>query len=627
VIVLAYLATKDQFLRDAPTIEDVVRAAVKRHLHIDVSRNEYESWKNSLGNAMSHVMHDPTIPQDAAVAVEYRLNGRRFRIDFLIAGRDHSGADSVVIVELKQWTDIDFSELAGHVTTFIGGRERATPHPSYQAWSYASHLQQYNEYVYSHGVHVAACAYLHNCPSNLVVCDERYDEDLSKAPVFVKGESEALRSLIRSKIAVGSDPDLLYRIDGSPIRPSKQLADAVGSMLHGFDEFVLIDEQKTVLESIVNAATSSQVDDKRVLIIKGGPGTGKSVIAINALSRLSALQMNARYVTPNQAPRAVYEAKLKGALPGYEIRHLFSGSASYVDLDPDTYDVLIVDEAHRLKLRSQYAKGGVNQIRELISAARTTVFFIDEAQKVTWKDIGEIDAIKDFARELGAEVNEAELNSQFRCAGSDDFLAWLDDTLGVHSDEATYFSHDRFEFRIMDNPAELHAAIKDKNQSNNKSRVVAGYCWDWVSKKNNQLTDIEFPEFGFAAKWNLESYGGSAWIIDPGSVDEVGCIHTCQGLELDYVGVIVGPELVVNGDELETVPAARAKTDKSLHGYKKELKEDPIIAQLKADEIIRNTYRTLMSRGMKGCYVWFTDPATADYFRTRLPQSETQHDD
>ncbi|MFM8856391.1 MAG: DNA/RNA helicase domain-containing protein [Actinomycetota bacterium] len=616
---LAYLASKEQFLRDAPTIEDVVTTAVRKNLHINVSQNEYQSWRNSLGNAMSHVMHDPLIPADAAVAVEYRLNGRRFRIDFLIAGRNESGQDSLVIVELKQWTDIDFSDLSSHVKTFIGGQIRHTRHPSYQAWSYASHLNQYNEYVYTNGIEVAACAYLHNCQSNLAVCDERYDEDLNKAPVFIKGESEALRSLIRSKIKTGTSTDLLYRIDGSPIRPSKQLAEAVGSMLDGDDEFVLIDEQKTALELIINAATKAQVDTKQVLIIKGGPGTGKSVIAINALSRLSALQMNARYVTPNQAPRDVYEAKLKGAIPAFEIRHLFSGSASYVDVAADTYDVLIVDEAHRLKLRSQYSKGGTNQIRELIEAARTTVVFIDEAQKVTWKDIGEIDAIKSFAADLGATITETELNSQFRCGGSDDFLAWLDNTLGVHPEEATYFSPKRFDFRIIDDPVLLHDLIRQRNESNNTSRVVAGYCWNWVSKKDRTLDDIFIPQFGYSAKWNLASYASSAWIIDPNSVDEVGCIHTCQGLELDYVGVIVGPDLVWMSNELQTVPAARAQTDKSLHGFKKELKEKPIIAEIKADEIIRNTYRTLMSRGMKGCYVYFTDPATADYFRSRLP--------
>lgn len=616
---LAYLESKEQFLRDAPTIEDVVAEAVRRHLHISVGASEVQSWRNSLGNAMSHVMRDPAIPNNAAVAVEYRLNGRKFRIDFLIAGRDQQGQDSLVIVELKQWTDIDFSELGSHVKTFVGGGIRDERHPSYQAWTYASHLRQYNEYVYTNGVEVSACAYLHNCMSNSVICDERFEEDLEKAPVFIKGEIELLQSLIRSRIRTGTGTDILHRIDSSPIRPSKQLADAVGAMLKGNDEFVLLDEQKTVLELITNAATKSQVDSKQVLIIKGGPGTGKSVIAINALARLTGLQMNARYITPNSAPRAVFESKLKGSLPGYEIQHLFSGSASYTGIEDDSYDVLIVDEAHRLKLRSQYSKGGTNQIREIIEATRTSVFFIDEAQKVTWQDIGEIDTIKGFATDLGAEVSECELTSQFRCSGSDDYMVWLDDVLGVQQDNASYFSLDRFDFRVLDSPSHLMQLIQSENEINNKSRVVAGYCWDWVSKKDSQKFDIVFPAYDFQAAWNLTTYGNE-WIIHPSSVNEVGCIHTCQGLELDYVGVIIGPDLIARNGELITVPSARAKTDKSLHGYKKQLKENPAVAEAKADEIIRNTYRTLMSRGMKGCYLWCTDPETAQYFTDRLPR-------
>jgi DUF2075 family protein len=164
--------------------------------------------------------------------------------------------------------------------------------------------------------------------------------------------------------------------------------------------------------------------------------------------------------------------------------------------------------------------------------------------------------------------------------------------------------------------------IKEKNLENNKSRVVAGYCWDWVSKKYPNELDIKFPEFGFAAEWNLDRVN-QAWIIHPDSVKEIGCIHTCQGLELDYVGVIVGPDLVFDAGELLAIPEARAKTDKSLHGYKKEMKENPVLASQKAAEIIRNTYRTLMSRGMKGCYVYFTDHATSEYFKQLLPSVET----
>ncbi len=615
---LAYLASKDQFLKDAPSIDDIVAAQVKKHLGISVGPSETQSWRNSLGNAMFHVMTDASIPGDSTVAVEYRLNGRKFRIDLLIACKDSAGKESMVIIELKQWEDISFSVYDGHVKTYLGGLQRDVPHPSYQAWSYAYHLGTYNEYVYSNDLQVSACAYLHNCKTKEVVQDERFSSEIAKAPVFIKGDIDPLRSLIRSRISEGRGEELLRRVDASPIRPSKQLAEAVGSMLDGLEEFVLLDDQKTVLEKIVTTATKSQVETKQVIIVKGGPGTGKSVISINALARLSSLRMNSRYITPNAAPRTVFESKLKNVLSNGAIHDLFSGSGSYVGVVKDSFDVLIVDEAHRLKLRTQYAKGGINQIKEIIEAARTSVFFIDEAQKVTWKDIGEIHSIEEFAKQAGAEIQHLELTSQFRCSGSDDYMVWLDNALGVKVDNESYFSPDRFDFRIVDSPIELHDLIKTKNLENNKSRVVAGYCWDWVSKKNPQELDIKFPEFGFAAEWNLDR-ANQAWIIHPDSVKEIGCIHTCQGLELDYVGVIVGPDLVFESGELITVPAARAKTDKSLHGYKKEMKVNPVLASEKADEIIRNTYRTLMSRGMKGCYVYFTDHATSEFFKQMLP--------
>ena len=261
---------------------------------------------------------------------------------------------------------------------------------------------------------------------------------------------------------------------------------------------------------------------------------------------------------------------------------------------------------------------GEDQTKEIINGARMSVFLIDEAQKVTWADVGEISRIKAHAAKAGAEVEILELASQFRCSGSDDYMAWLDDVLGVKSDPENYFSTQNYDFKIFESPVELHNQIREKNKENNKARMVAGYCWDWVSKKESNKFDITIPEFSFTAQWNLASYG-SEWIIDPNSIEEVGCIHTCQGLEVDYVGVIVGSDLKVEEDQLVTDPAGRARTDKSLNGYKGERKQNPLEADSKADEIIRNTYRTLMSRGIKGCYVYFTDPQVEEYFKNHLP--------
>ena len=617
---LAYLGTKEDFLRDAPVIEDKVRDAVKLKLNFNVAESEYLSWRNSLGNAMSHVMRSERIPGDAGIAIEYRLNGRRFRLDFVISGLDGKGKESLVIVELKQWTDIQFSDLDEHVKTVLGGGVRDVTHPSYQVWSYKSHLEMFNEYVYENELSVEACAYLHNCKDNQVINNSRYENALRLAPVFFHGEHDKLQKLIEGKIEKGSGTSLLERVDAAVIRPSKQLADAVGNMLQGQDEFVLLDEQKTAYETILRSARHVQESGKKVLIIKGGPGTGKSVISINALAKLTSERMNVKYVTANAAPRDVFQAKLKNLVKGDSVKHLFGGSGSYTESKKDSMDVLIVDEAHRLRMKSGMFKNlGESQAKEIMNSAKLSVFFIDEAQKVTWSDVGEISRIKAYAANLGADVELLELISQFRCGGSDDYMAWLDDSLGLQDVPENYFSREKFDFQIFDSASKLHDAIRKKNQVNNKSRIVAGYCWNWVSKKDPKAYDIVFPEENYQARWNLASYGNE-WIINPKSVDEVGCIHTCQGLEVDYVGVIVGNDLGVGSGKLVTSPRGRAKSDKSLNGYVGERKLNPEAADAKADELIRNTYRTLMSRGMKGCYVYFTDPEVKKYFESRMPK-------
>ena len=613
---LAYLATKAQFLIDAPNIEDKVKDAVFKHLHLRVAPGEYNSWRNSLGNAMFHVMNSNAIPDDAAVAVEYRLNGRRFRIDFMIGGRDSSGNEAVSIIELKQWTDIKFSELGEHVRTAVGGGIHDEQHPSYQAWSYLTHLRDFNEYAYSNQLNISAGAYLHNCNDDAVVRDSRFDEITSRAPVFIKGEIAALRNHVSGVICEGIGIELFQDLDSAVIRPSKQLADAVGGMLEGKDEFVLLDDQKTALERIIQATNYAQDAQKQVLIINGCPGTGKSVISINALARITSSRLNARYVTPNGAPRKVYESKLSGIIPGDTFKHLFTGSGSFWDSEEDTYDALIVDESHRLTMKSGFMKNlGENQIKEIINAARTSVFFIDEAQKVTWADVGEIALIEEAAQIAGAHLQHLTLSSQFRCGGSDDYLAWLDDALGVKATPDHYFSTERFDFKIFDSVKALEETIREKNKEANKARMVAGYCWEWDSKNDPEKFDIIIPSEKFKMKWNLNATS-QTWIIEPNSVNEVGCIHTCQGLEVDYVGVIVGEDLTVFDGELTTQPEKRAKSDKSLKGYKKALRESPIEAELKADEIIRNTYRTLMTRGMKGCYVYFVEKGTSEYFKS-----------
>jgi DUF2075 family protein len=363
---------------------------------------------------------------------------------------------------------------------------------------------------------------------------------------------------------------------------------------------------------------SSNLDSKQVFIVRGGPGTGKSVLAINLLSRLVSEKLNARYITKNAAPRAVYESRLSGHMRKTRISALFTGSGSFVNTPSNDYDVLVVDEAHRLNAKSGlYGNLGENQIKEIINSSKLSIFFIDEYQKIHIRDVGSEELIRSYASELGAIVYDDDLVSQFRCGGSDGYLAWIDNTLERKATANIHIDTKQIDFQVFDNPTDLHAAIRSKNASGQKSRLVAGYCWDWMSKKDPQKDDIILSNGAFSAKWNLTEHG-SLWIEKDESIDEVGCIHTCQGLELDYVGVIIGPDLRCTDGVIIADVSKRSKSDASIRGLKKMMKEDPSKAVALGRDIVLNTYRTLLTRGMKGCYVYCTDPELSLHFKSKM---------
>jgi DUF2075 family protein len=532
----------------------------------------------------------------------------------------------------------------GVVITQFGGRQVETSHPSYQAWTYASLLKDFNEAIYTDEISLSPCAFLHNYKEDDVIRHPFYQSYLDKAPVFLKKDAVKLQEFIKKYIRKGDHGKVIYAIESGKIRPSKQLAEAVSSMLDGHQEFIMIDDQKIVFETakeLMNLASGEdqntsyglaaeqgeaytvgqecesvdQAASKQVLIVEGGPGTGKSVVAINLLVELTNQRLLAQYVSKNAAPRAVYESKLMGTLRPTRYRNMFKGSGAYTEANENEFDALIVDEAHRLNEKSGlYGNLGDHQVKEIINASKLSVFFIDEDQRVTLKDIGQKEVIREYAQQLGAQVTVTELASQFRCDGSDGYIAWLDQMLQIRETANEDIQSLEYDFQVFDSPVEMRDEIFRLNEVSNKARLVAGYCWNWVSKKDPTQDDIVLDGYDFSMKWNLAS-DGSLWIVSPESVHEIGCIHTCQGLEVDYVGVILGPDLVVRDGHIVTIPEERAKTDYSVRGWKTMAKVDEAGTREQLDVIIKNTYRTLMTRGMKGCYVWSEDEETREWFR------------
>lgn len=613
---IVYQASKAEFSNDVldDRIDSKIYEFFRRQLNRSTSSKEIASWRNSM-QYMDRVLRDSAIPDDCGVAIEYQLPQSAKRLDFIITGQGEGNEEYAILVELKQWSEASLSPKDGVVNTYVGNRVGEHTHPSYQAWSYASLLQNFNETITEENIRLQPCAYLHNYVADEVIAHEHYKEYIEKAPLFLKGEAVRLRDFIKQFVRYGDKNNILYRIDNGKIRPSKMLADNMASMIKGNKEFVMIDEQKLVYEEALALTAQASERHKKVLIVKGGPGTGKSVVAINLLVEITKRGMLTQYISKNAAPRAVYENKLTGSLKKSVISNLFSGSGAFIgESKSNAFDTLVVDEAHRLNEKSGlYANLGENQVKELIRAAKCTVFFIDEDQRVTLNDIGTVEEIRKWADSAGAEVKEMELVSQFRCNGSDGYLAWLDHMLQIRETANKTLDGIDYDFKVFKNPNELRVAIEEKNSSNNKSRMVAGYCWEWNSRKNSKLFDVVIPEYDFKMKWNLTT-DGSLWIISPDSVNEIGCIHTCQGLELDYVGVIIGKDILLQDGKVLTQPAARAKSDRSVLGYKKLLEVQPEEGRERLRLIIKNTYRTLMTRGMKGCYVYFEDKELEEWF-------------
>ncbi|MGE7781552.1 DNA/RNA helicase domain-containing protein [Peribacillus sp. NPDC097264] len=625
---IIYEAIKSEFLQDVfedKLIDNIVNNYAEKVGRIN--KSELRSWDNSM-KYMHLVLLDKEIPDDAGVAIEFKIPYTSKRVDFLISGSNDTN-ESIVIVELKQWQDIEKVDgKEAIVKTFLGGGVRETTHPSYQAWSYAALIEDYNENVQDNQMELYPCAYLHNYikVDDDPIIDEGYQYYVEKAPVFRKGDAAKLREFIKAHIKFGDNKENLYKIENGRIRPSKSLQDSLLNMLKGNQEFVMIDDQKVVYEAAKMLAKEAQrTNKKQVLIVKGGPGTGKSVLAINLLVELTAQNMVCQYVTKNAAPRAIYAKKLKKDFRKGHIDNLFKGSGSYIDVPENTFDVLIVDEAHRLNEKSgMFNHLGENQMKEIISASNFSIFFIDERQRVTLKDAGSIETIQQFADQYNASVSTALLDSQFRCNGSDGYLAWIDDVLQIRKTANESYIGSNYDFRVYSDPAEMRDEIIRLNKVNNKARLLAGYCWDWKKegKNNSQIHDIELSD-QFSMSWNLGN--SDSWAIDENSVQEVGCIHTSQGLEFDYVGVIIGDDMYFSEERIQTDFTKRAKTDSSLKGIKKLSKEEPEKAMQLADEIIRNTYRTLLTRGQKGCFVYCTNKDLENYLRKRLMEIQVQY--
>ncbi|GGI09389.1 DUF2075 domain-containing protein [Egicoccus halophilus] len=618
-----YWGTTSDFVEQATqnTIAETLRQAFFDQLGFEPSPSELRSWRNSLKALANAVRYGGFL--DHGIFLEFQLPMSSRRIDALITGHDHQGRPGAVLVELKQWDHAELSDVPDCVGVMYGGRLRDQLHPSAQAGQYREYLADTHTAFHDAAVTLGACSFLHDLPydDRSELYDRRYAHLLGIYPLFAGDRLDELITFLDDRLGGGNGLGVLRTVREGRYRPHRKLLEHTAEMIKQEPSYVLLDEQQVVLKSILSAVDQAvSLDQKTVFIVRGGPGTGKSVLALNLVAELSA----AGYATHHATGSSAFTQTVR-KLVGTRAAKQFNYFNSYLNAEENELDVLICDEAHRIREYSwnRWTKKKADdpdrpQIDEILSVARVSVFFIDDLQAVRRNEIGDSGWIETLAERRGAEVREHQLEIQFRCGGSDGYVRWLENTLGIRRTANALWSGDpNFEFDIVDSPQELDALVRSRAEQGHSARLVAGYCWSWSKPTGEGELPADVQIDGWSRPWNARPDAGRLaagipkshlWASEPGGLEQVGCIYTAQGFEFDYVGVIFGDDLVYRPREGWVGRSEFSKDS----GLKRGLDAEEFTA------LVKNTYRVLLSRGLKGCYVYFTDEKTRDFFESRI---------
>ncbi|MFP4111502.1 MAG: DNA/RNA helicase domain-containing protein [Candidatus Woesearchaeota archaeon] len=406
----------------------------------------------------------------------------------------------------------------------------------------------------------------------------------------------------------------------------KSLKEIENSILFKFSPYTsLSSEQYDIIDSILNLFKGNSFPEKGNVIVNGGPGTGKTLLGINLIKLLNLTEENFEdndvrnhimqiqkfvkkigLVIPQQSLRKTLKNVFQG-IDGLDQNMILSPNEVF----NDNYDLLIVDEAHRLRQRvnitnywqydSNNRKHGFSreatELDWILSQSKFQIFFYDRAQTIKPTDI-DGDYFKKKTK--NNKIDEFVLRSQFRVQAGNDYLEYIQNILNCDQTEKREFSN--YDLRFFDSFSELYSQIKIKENKNGLSRLVAGYGWKWISKKKKNEYDIEIENIKL--QWNTSLID---WINKPESVNEIGCIHTIQGYDLNYAGVIFGPEIDYDPETNEIIINEKKYHDrngKASIKNKSELKK-----------YILNIYSVLLTRGIKGTYIYVVNKNLKEYLR------------
>lgn len=589
------------------------------------SEGEVRSWRASL----------PVLTNDLIAAglggieilVEQQLPLTSRRVDAVLAGQHpKTGRPSYVLVELKQWSSAaPYEGDRGLVSIDAYGRHPVL-HPMDQVAGYRDYMLDFLPGLAGSEDHVVAVAYLHNATERGV--SELRDKQPTEFVRMFTGDQKAeffdflLRHLdVNAPGAAAADQFLGLRSG-----PSRQLLAVAAEEIRSREQFVLLDQQRVAYDIVLHEVERARAaDSKSVVIVTGGPGTGKSVIALSLLGELARQGRTVLHATGSQSfTKTLRKVAGKGST---RVQGMFKYFNSFMEAERNGLDVLILDEAHRIRETSanRYTKAssrtGRPQLDELISAARVPVFLLDENQVVRPGELGTVDEIEAFAARLGLRVHLISLDDQFRCGGSEAYVRWVQRLLGlIPGGPIPWSGDDGFALDVVSSPHEMESRLSAVAEKGFTARMTAGFCWPWSDPERDGRLVPDIVIDGWRRPWNVKgerAVGGAPpsalWATDPAGFGQVGCIYTAQGFEYDWNGVIFGPDLVWRTDRWVAVRGA--SKDPAFRSVSK-------VSDEEFERLLRNVYKVLMTRGMVGTLLYSTDGETNAFLARMLPGPE-----
>jgi hypothetical protein len=585
------------------------------------SPGEKRSWERSIP-ALRAVLLAAGLG-DVEMLVEYQLPLTSKRADVVLAGRHpKTGRASYVVVELKQWSHADLFEDSNELVLVEQYGMRPVSHPIIQVRGYVEYMTEFTSVLAEEPGAVAGVAYLHNATDDGVSRLFGLPGDDHGRMFTGQGRGE-FQSFLTSRLAPGQGgADVADELLRSRISPSRQLLAVAAEEVQQRERFVLLDAQRDAYSLVLHEVEQArQSNRKTAIVVSGGPGSGKSVIALSLLGELSRRGRGVIHATGSRSFTQTLR-KVAGARAP-RVRKLFQYFNSFTAARPNDLDAVILDEAHRIRETSanRWTRGehrtGRPQVDELLAAARVPVFLLDQYQVVRPGELGTVEDIEAHAAAVGIDVVKIDLDAQFRCGGSQAYVTWVERLLGLQpGGPIDWIGDDHFEVDVVSSPDEMERRLALHLEGSYSARIAAGYCWPWSDPRpdGSLVPDVQID--GWSRPWNLKgdrSVGGAPpaalWATDSAGFGQVGCVYTAQGFEYDYAGVILGSDLVWRGDHW--VPQREANRDPDFKNRTK-------VSDADFNALVRNVYKVLMTRGMRGVLLYSTDDETRKFIASLL---------